>query len=55
VEGFGRNAWLVPVLLLLALAVTGVLRKWPWTVRALLHAAWLAALVADVVKSSSWQ
>jgi hypothetical protein len=55
VEGFGRNAWLVPVLLLLALAVTGVLQKWPWAVRALLHVAWLAALVADVVKSSSWQ
>src|SRR5262249_22319928 len=36
-DGLSRHGWLVPVLPLLALAVTGVLRKWHWLPRALLH------------------
>jgi hypothetical protein len=37
------------VLPLLVLALTGVLRKWHWTLRALLHGGWLAALCAYLV------
>jgi hypothetical protein len=48
-EGLRRHGGLVPVLPLLALALTGVLRKWHWLPRALLHAAWLTALCVGVV------
>jgi hypothetical protein len=47
-DGLSRHGWLVPALPLLALAVVGVLRKWHWGLRALLHAAWLIALCAGV-------
>jgi Protein kinase domain len=42
--GLNERAWhlfMVPVLLL---AITGVLRRWPWRLRTLLHAAWVASL-----------
>src|SRR5262249_17790431 len=48
-DGLSRHGWLAPALPLLALAVAGVLRKWQWVLRALLHAAWLIALCAGVV------
>jgi len=35
------NLYIVPVLLL---AIAGVLRRWPWRVRLLLHAAWVTSL-----------
>jgi hypothetical protein len=40
--------WHLPLFGLLVLALTGVLRGWPWPLRLLLHAGWLAsaALVA---------
>jgi hypothetical protein len=40
--GADRNIWLVAVLPLLALAITGVVRRWHWLVRLLVHASWLA-------------
>lgn len=42
--GLGERAWhlfMVPVLLL---AMTAVLSRWPWRLRALLHAAWVTSL-----------
>ena len=42
--GLNERAWhlfMVPVLLL---AIIGVLRRWPWRLRTLLHAAWVASL-----------
>jgi hypothetical protein len=41
-DGLTRHIWLVPVLPLLALAITGVLRGWHWLLRVVLHASWLA-------------
>jgi hypothetical protein len=46
---FDQYRWVLLVLPLLVLALTGVLRRWHWTLRALLHAGWLAALCAYVV------
>jgi hypothetical protein len=51
--GLGERAWhlyTVPALVLytvpaLVLAIVGVLRRWQWRVRALLHAAWIASLL----------
>jgi hypothetical protein len=53
-DGLSRHGWLLPVLPLLALAVAGVLRKWHWMLRVLLHAAWLVVLCAGVVMNNRW-
>src|SRR5262249_35235574 len=37
--------WYLPMLGLLALAVTGTWRGWPWPLRLLLHASWLLSLI----------
>jgi hypothetical protein len=42
--------WYLPLLGLLVLALTGVLRGWPWPVRLLLHAGWLASAVVVAVR-----
>jgi hypothetical protein len=49
-----QYAWLLPAFPLLALALTGVLRRWHWILRACLHAAWVGALSTGVVLSSQW-
>src|SRR5262249_61638160 len=36
--------WYPPAFGLLVLALTGVLRGWPWPLRLVLHAAWLAGV-----------
>jgi hypothetical protein len=36
--------WYLPAFGLLAVALTGVLRGWPWPLRLVLHAAWLVGL-----------
>jgi hypothetical protein len=41
---FSRYAGLLLVISLLALAVTGVLRRWHWILRVCLHAGWVGAL-----------
>jgi serine/threonine protein kinase len=41
--------WFLPVLGLLALALAGTLRGWPWPLRLLLHAGWLFAMGLLVV------
>src|SRR5262249_52451927 len=46
--------WYFPAIPLMALALTGVLRRWHWIVRAVLHTAWLAALIAGLVLNTSW-
>jgi hypothetical protein len=51
-DGLSRHRGLLPVLPLLALAITGILRKWPWLLRTGLHAAWLGALCAFIVLRS---
>jgi hypothetical protein len=38
----------------MGLALAGVLRKWHWIVRAMLHAAWLTALIVGLVMNTSW-
>jgi len=45
--GLGERAWHLYMLPVLLLAITGVLRRWPWRVRALLHTAWVASLFAS--------
>ena len=42
--GLGERRWHLFAVPFLLLAVGGVLRKWPWHVRALLHATWFVAL-----------
>jgi hypothetical protein len=39
----------------LALTITGALRRWPWPVRTLLHAGWVALLSGLVIATSTWQ
>jgi predicted Ser/Thr protein kinase len=41
--------WFLPVLGLLALAVRGTVRGWPWPLRLVLHAGWLLAVVMVTV------
>jgi hypothetical protein len=45
---FDQNKGILLVLPFLALALTGVLRQWHGSLRALLHAAWLAAVCAAI-------
>ena len=40
--------WFLPLLGLLALAYTGAVRRWPWPVRLVLHAAWLLGVAAYI-------
>jgi hypothetical protein len=42
--------WHLTVFSLLVLALTGVLRGWPWPVRLLLHAGWLASAAMVAVR-----
>ena len=42
--GLGERFWHPIMVPLLVLAAIGVLAKWPWYLRALLHAAWIASL-----------
>jgi hypothetical protein len=53
-DQLSQHSWYLLVLPLVALALTGVLRRWHWTLRALLHAGWVSALCAGVVRSSAW-
>jgi hypothetical protein len=46
---FDQYRGILPVLPLLALALAGVLRRWHWALRAVLHATWLGALLAYVL------
>ncbi len=43
-----------PAIPLMALALTGVLRTWHWSVRAVLHVVGLTALIASLVMNTSW-
>ena len=42
--GLGERFWHPIMVPLLALAAIGALARWPWYVRVLLHAAWVASL-----------
>jgi serine/threonine protein kinase len=44
--GLGARAWHLVMIPVLLLAITGVLRRWPWRMRALLHTAWVTSLCA---------
>jgi serine/threonine protein kinase len=43
--GFQRQFWYLLLLPLVALALTAVLRRWHWLVRAILHVVWVSAFV----------
>src|ERR1051325_10829720 len=42
--GLGERAWHLYMIPVLLLATAGVLQRWPWRVRLLLHAAWVTSL-----------
>jgi eukaryotic-like serine/threonine-protein kinase len=42
--GLGERAWHLYMIPVLLPAIAGVLRRWPWPVRALLHGAWVTSL-----------
>jgi serine/threonine protein kinase len=44
--GLGERAWHLVMIPVLLLAITGVLRRWQWRVRALLHVAWVTSFFA---------
>jgi hypothetical protein len=41
--------WHLPLAALLVLAILGTQRRWPWPVRLLLHAGWIASEAVLVV------
>ncbi len=47
--GLGERFWHPIMVPPLVLAVISVLTRWPWRIRALLHAAWLVSLCAFVI------
>ena len=53
-DQLGQHLEYLLVLPLLVLALIGVLRRWHWLIRALLHASWLGAICARVVLYSQW-
>jgi hypothetical protein len=48
IEGVGRYLWVLFLIPFLGLAILATLRHWHWSLRALLHTGWLAAVCAII-------
>jgi hypothetical protein len=52
--GLTPHRWYFPAIPLMALALTAVLGRWHWSMRGVLHAGWLTALIVGLVMNTSW-